>query len=117
MTLSEECQRHTSSFNYAFSNKFDVSTLGEGEIAFPLTVAYPNPFTDILNLAFINLNPSGMVKLYDQMGNMVFTANIPNAKKTSFHLSHLPTGVYFLQYIFGQHQQTLKILKMNHQKQ
>jgi hypothetical protein len=117
MTLSAECQKHTSSFNYAFSNKFVVSTLGEGEIAFPLMVAYPNPFTDILNLAFMNLNPSGLIELYDQMGSIVFTANILNAQKTSFHLGHLPAGVYFLQYFYGQHRQTFKVLKMNQQKQ
>lgn len=112
MILSDDCKEYTSSFDYAYSSKIMINTLGEGEIAYPLMVAYPNPFTGKLNVLFNNLNKANQIEIFDVLGNL-YLKEITSDEKVSFQLDHLPAGIYLLKLSNGQQQQAFKLLKMD----
>ena len=113
MTLSEECQAHTSSFPYASSNKITVNTLGEDENPISFVSAYPNPFGELLHLDFRETSETMKIALIDQFGRQLIEADFRQTSRATIPTEMLPDGVYFLRLSSGLHEQTEKVVKIS----
>jgi hypothetical protein len=75
-----------------------ISTEEYDSKAVPGIVLYPNPAHDILH---VSLPSNGVIqnnhiRLYDQKGSLVHTAEIHADDHISIHVGHLPKGLYFI---------------------
>ena len=87
------------------------------EIGFS-ALAYPNPFTNELNIQFKTRNTNAKIKytFYDILGRSIYSKTIENtANTTTIQLSNtdlqLVAGIYFLKLEQNGQQQTLKVIK------
>ena len=87
------------------------------EIGFDV-VAYPNPFTDELNIKIKTLLPGEEItyKLYDLLGREIFSKTTENTDSTQIIVINnndlqLVTGIYFLELEQHNQKQTIKIIK------
>lgn len=72
------------------------ATLATNVVSAPVSVSvnsYPNPVTDFLNIN-ITGSEENSVKIYDVLGNLVYSGNMNSYKKIS--VSNLNNGVYIL---------------------
>jgi hypothetical protein len=81
-------------------------------------LAYPNPFSDELNVQFKTLHPGEDIRFsfFDILGRQVFSKTINNTTNTAtiqFINSelHLVTGIYLLKIVQNGEEQTVKIVK------
>lgn len=63
-----------------------------------MLVLSPNPVSDILKIDFDKVS-SGLLNVYNDMGNLVFSKNIEFAKEFNFNVSHFSNGKYNIQFI------------------
>lgn len=71
--------------------------------------AYPNPATDVFNIAFAQpINEPLTVNLYNEIGvKIAELSNTDNSEhKLKFKVSHLPKGIYYYQLHYGKHKKT-----------
>jgi hypothetical protein len=69
------------------------SSVGTEKVPLSKLSAYPNPVTDMLNLT--GLTPGNVLKLYDSSGMLLSTYTVQGETMT-INLSHLNSGIYFL---------------------
>ena len=113
MTLSEECQAHTSSYPFASSNKIIINTLGDDETTLSFVRAFPNPFGEELHLDFWGTYETMKVALFDQCGRQLIEASFSQTSRATIPTEMLPDGVYFLRFSSWQYQRTEKVVKMS----
>lgn len=94
----------------------DPASIGEinNLVATEITT-YPNPATNLVNVSFrLEKNEPVVIKLSDIQGKVVSTVqenNIPLGEfKTSFDVSSLKNGVYFVEIKVGNHSKVEKII-------
>lgn len=112
MTLSEECQAHTSSFPYASSNKIIVNTLGEDENILSFVRAFPNPFDEVLHLDFWEIHKAVKIELLDQWGQKLIETGFSQVSEATIPTVLLPGGLYFLRLTSGKNEQTFRLIKI-----
>lgn len=112
MTLSEECQAHTSSFPYASSNKIIVNTLGEDENILSFVRAFPNPFDEVLHLDFWEIHKAVKIELLDQWGQKLIETGFSQVSEANIPTVLLPGGLYFLRLTSGKNEQTFRLIKI-----
>jgi hypothetical protein len=72
------------------------STVGMADYALKEAKAYPNPFSDELNIEFEEAQ-SGELTLYNQLGQIQLSQKLDHQKVVRFNLSHFPEGMYHYQ--------------------
>lgn len=88
-----------STFGYGCSYDFNI-TLSSGpnsthEVNSKTSSIYPNPSNGLVTIK--GSEPLKQLTITDMLGKTVFTVNNPTS--TTFDLSELPTGLYWIQYI------------------
>ncbi|MBB4805001.1 hypothetical protein HNP38_000273 [Chryseobacterium defluvii] len=93
---------------YVISVTQDCSTMGTAEVSRKDNVkAYPNPFTDTLNISDISNVKS--VAIIDTAGRLVKTIDKPSS---ALHLGELKSGMYLVAlYMKDGSKQTIKVIK------
>ncbi|MBX2840896.1 MAG: T9SS type A sorting domain-containing protein [Flammeovirgaceae bacterium] len=99
---------------FAFSNVISVKSIKVK----PLEVlAYPNPFTNELNLAISKDTDEPIeIMVYDHMGNHVMSITEKEkggnfVKNIGHKFQHLPAGYYYANIIVGKEMERIKLLK------
>ncbi|GAA4948417.1 DUF1501 domain-containing protein [Algibacter agarivorans] len=76
-------------------------------------LAYPNPFTDTLNFASINENPTVSYKMFNASGvEIINRTDVITNGKLSLNLMYLSSGVYFCAIKTGNTQEIHKLIKL-----
>jgi len=68
--------------------------------------AYPNPFSNMLNIEIGNASIGGVLNIYDLKGALIFSDRV-NASSQAISLSHFASGMYILEYRGGDFQNIL----------
>ncbi len=101
--------------------KININADGNGidEKSMTEIIAYPNPFTDVLNIKFFRNSTSlkAFVNLYDLTGRIVFTKTftLPQSNgeiSISIDEMNLVPGMYNLYIINGKEMKVLKVVKI-----
>jgi hypothetical protein len=84
--------------------------------------AWPNPFSDQITISFTNpYREPATLQIFDKMGKMVNTFNIPDSGSENFSFiwdgknasgNRSAPGVYFLRVVSGEHRQVLRVVYM-----
>ena len=75
-------------------------------------VLYPNPAGNILNIAFQTLSDVAIVKIFNQLGQLVKTVNDVNESQNIIAVDDLRTGTYYVQITSNQGTSTKKLIKL-----
>jgi len=90
---------------------FIVDAVGVGEVGISgLILIYPNPTKRELQVTSYELQVTG-VEIVDLMGRKVLSQKAEGRKQNELDISHLPTGMYFVQIITDSGVITKKIIK------
>lgn len=112
VTTSGEVTLTVSDGNLTDTEKFTITVspiTGIIDAANLLATAYPNPFTEKLNISILNGN-SMSYKLLSASGNLIKNG-ILNGPQTSMNLSELVPGIYLLQINVDDKTQIIKVVK------
>jgi len=86
----------------------DLSTIANTSI--DDIAVYPNPASDIIHIKNININNIRELRLYDNMGSLRFTQK-EFGSCIDLDISHLPSGIYYLNIATSSSIATKKIIK------
>ncbi|MFA7272471.1 MAG: CotH kinase family protein [Crocinitomicaceae bacterium] len=97
-------------------NAYNCGYLATPELSLINFEIYPNPFNERIEIVFHStLNETVQIKLLDASGRIVLDANYPSENGLQTiqlqNLSHLSSGVYFLELTVGNEKVTKKIIK------
>ncbi len=102
------------SFGCRYLNYFDViyncQTNSINQNYFSEKVLYPNPFSDLLYIQFVNSLPK-FISIHSQQGNLVYSRN-SILDSEELKLDYLASGVYFLTIEEEGNTYTQKIVKL-----
>lgn len=73
---------------------------------------YPNPFRDFLHIELVKQTTDQRIEIYNAAGIPVFS-NVLNSLKSTFDLSKLPYGFYFVKVTGKTGSTTMKVAKSN----
>jgi len=74
---------------------------------------YPSPFSNQLNIEITDLNLTDItIKIYNQLGTLVFKTDIINQNTTSINTSDWAPGFYVVQLNNGRKTSTTKVIKL-----
>ncbi|WP_242133690.1 T9SS type A sorting domain-containing protein [Aestuariivivens marinum] len=75
--------------------------------------AYPNPFTDVLNISLkVSIERQGTLYIFDIMGKELSKINLNHGVKTiTIHNLDFLKGIYFIKVSSGAYNQTFKVIK------
>jgi hypothetical protein len=92
--------------------KLDLTTLDvENSIINEKIKLHPNPVRDILNIDLsLNYQDFANIKIYDELGNIIFVKDYFNNNKIQIDTRDLLSGIYYLQIISSRNTNTKKIL-------
>lgn len=98
LSYKVEAQNHTylDSIEITFTIAGATCNVGTKEVVsnqFKFSV-YPNPATNVLNVAVENLDGKASVSVFDIVGNEVMKSNLVNGKN-SLNIENLTAGIYF----------------------
>lgn len=85
------------------------------ELPYTLSSPHPNPFKDATSIQF-TLRKSGFVsmKVFNLLGNevgiIINEIKNPGTYFATFEARHLPKGIYFCRFSFGNHSTTRKLI-------
>jgi hypothetical protein len=79
--------------------------------------AYPNPFSDLLNISvFSKENMHGVLEVYDIMGQKIYSENITVSKDNtisrSLPLNSISSGIYTISLLTDESYQNIKVVKV-----
>lgn len=73
---------------------------------------YPNPANDVVNLVIPdNYELSGVITIYNTVGQTVYTANVAHTNTYSINVSSFESGVYFVKFNKETQTKTLQFIK------
>lgn len=112
--LGDRFPAHNTSYGYGIPNFENLPTENNTEIKredITNLAIYPNPFSTTLYVEY--LAPFNQLKLYNFVGQMVFSSNLSENRTeiSSPILSNLPKGVYFAVVKGDQQVETFKLIK------
>lgn len=65
--------------------------------------AWPNPTNGLLNISFNSTVNSGMITIYNTLGEKVYSSNVTtNSLRSTIDMSDYSNGTYFINYINGE---------------
>ena len=68
---------------------------------------FPNPASDVVNFSFKNIDTTTLViSIYNNTGALIDTVR----NTTSYHVNHLPTGIYYVVFTDGTLKETKKLV-------
>lgn len=110
ITSNGVCPADTALVEVIVASDCDYLTLGEEKLT-ELTV-YPNPATDVINIANPSNSESLRVEILDMNGRIVLTdaKALANATEGSIDVGHLVKGVYTLRVYNEEGQKTFKVV-------
>jgi hypothetical protein len=73
----------------------DISVTSEGGQAKPSFVILPNPSSDYLRVAEVDLRQFSTLRISDEQGRLLIQQNL-SAEQTDIPIQHLPAGVYIV---------------------
>ncbi len=95
-----------------------LTSLSEATIDVESIEAYPNPSTEILNIAFnLSIDTDVNIEMYDLTGNLVKSSPLgrvaSSSTTTSLNVNDLTSGLYFVRIEAGNHVATKKVQVVN----
>ena len=103
----------TSATGYLFFDTFSIENviLGNDDVLAPQFTVYPNPATDVINIANATANPVNNVQVVDLNGRVVKNLNFNAVTEAQINISDLSAGMYMMNVTTENGMVTKKIVK------
>lgn len=75
-------------------------------------LAYPNPFSDVLNIDLTEVKGEGIISILTLEGKVVQTQKVSGNSSATINLSNIPRGFYICRYSNASTILTVKIIKL-----
>jgi hypothetical protein len=77
------------------------------------TQIFPNPTTGMVNIVWHGNHSVSRLRIINSIGQIIETANPVNSDQTQLNLSHLATGVYYVEILFDDNKRLVEKITLN----